>query len=105
MVPYTMQVSAAVSEPDTTVTLWHTCRLWLLSLSMPARLTRTAQHCGDSVTVPAVLVFQTTLALVSLLLLVDTWAEPGCGTRNRGCHQLLCVSWCTVLTGLIFPPL
>lgn len=41
----------------------------------------------------------------SLLLLVDTWAEPGGGTRNRGCHQLLRVSWRTVLTGLIFSPL
>lgn len=67
MVPYPTQVSVAVSEPDTTVTLWHAFRrLWLLSLSMLARLTHTAQHCGASATVPAALVLQTTLALVSL---------------------------------------
>lgn len=84
-----MQVSVAVSELDTTVTLWHTsCGLWLLSLNMLVRFISAAQHCGSLVTVAAVLEFRTLLALVYLLLLVDVWADPGRGTGGRGCHQL-----------------
>ena len=71
----------AVSELDTTVTLWHTFRgLWLLSLNMLVRFINAAQHCGSLVTVAAVLEFRTLLALVYLLLLVDVWADPGRGT-------------------------
>lgn len=47
-----------------------------------------SSHCCCSVGVSA---WVCAGAHPSLLPLVDLWADPGRGTRNRGCYQLPCV--------------
>lgn len=93
----------AVSELDTTVILWHTFhRLWLLSLSVLLRFSRTTRHWGLPLSLRAG--FRTLLAPVYLVLLADVWLIPAVAPGTAAASSSR-VSWCTALTGLTFSPL